>query len=114
CRNGTRLDRRSRAPTAPNQAPVTGATLMPSSPADWQLPPGVSRGLWDYLHDATLARTYDDSLADCALLAVDRLFVERHCARAGRLIDLGCGTGRLLLPFARHGYWVLGVDLSAE
>ena len=26
------------------------------SPADWQLPPGVSHGLWDYLHDAALAR----------------------------------------------------------
>jgi SAM-dependent methyltransferase len=45
---------------------------------------------------------------------VDHLFVERHCARPGRLIDLGCGTGRLLLPLARRGYWVLGVDLSAE
>src|SRR5262249_50603533 len=53
-------------------------------------------------------------LADCPLLTVDREFAERHFDRPGRLIDLGCGTGRLLLPFARRGYWVLGVDLSAE
>jgi SAM-dependent methyltransferase len=84
------------------------------SPADWQLPPGVSRGLWSYLHDEALARRYDAELADCALLQVDRLFCERHFDRPGRLLDLGCGTGRLLLPFARRGHWLLGVDLSAE
>src|SRR5260370_23488379 len=84
------------------------------SAADWQLPPGVTRGLWSYLQDEDLARRYDAELAECALLTVDRLFAERHFDRPGRLIDLGCGTGRLLLPFARRGYWVLGVDLSAE
>jgi SAM-dependent methyltransferase len=87
---------------------------MSLPPADWQLPPGVSRGLWHYLHDDGLARRYDGELVDCALLEVDRRFAERHFERPGRLIDLGCGTGRLLLPFARRGWWVLGVDLSAE
>jgi len=29
------------------------------------------------------------------------------------VLDLGCGTGRLLLAYARRGYWTLGVDLSA-
>ena len=84
------------------------------SPADWQLPAGVSRGLWSYLHDEALARRYDAELADCALLSVDRLFAERHFDRPGRLLDLGCGTGRLLLPFAGRGDWVVGVDLSEE
>jgi SAM-dependent methyltransferase len=83
-------------------------------PADWQLPPGVTRGVWDYAHDAALARDYDASLAGSPLLKADLLFSERHFARPGRLIDLGCGTGRLLVPFARRGYWVLGVDLSEE
>src|SRR5690349_19797151 len=86
--------------------------LLP--PADWQLPPGVNRGLWDYLHDPAIARAYDDRLADCPLLRIDVGFTERHFDRPGALIDLGCGTGRLLLPFARRGYWVLGVDLSDE
>jgi SAM-dependent methyltransferase len=83
-------------------------------PADWQLPPGVNRGLWDYLHDPAIARNYDDRLADCSLLQVDLRFAECHFDRPGALLDLGCGTGRLLLPFARRGYWVLGVDLSEE
>jgi SAM-dependent methyltransferase len=84
------------------------------SPADWQLPSGVTRGLWDYLHDAALARNYDAALAGSPLLAADRRFAEEHFPTPGRLIDLGCGTGRLLVPFASRGFSVLGVDLSAE
>ena len=83
-------------------------------PADWQLPPGVNRGLWDYVHDAGVARGYDAGLAGTPLFDADRRFVERHCPRPGRLIDLGCGTGRLLPSLVRRGYWTLGVDLSAE
>jgi SAM-dependent methyltransferase len=83
-------------------------------PADWQLPPGVTRGLWDYLHDPAVARNYDADLAGSTLFAADEAFARRHFDRPGRLLDLGCGTGRLLVPFARRGYWVLGVDLSEE
>jgi SAM-dependent methyltransferase len=81
---------------------------------DWQLPPGVTRGLWDYIHDPAIARHYDERLADSPIPAADLAFAERHFPRPGRLVDLGCGTGRLLVPFARRGYWVLGVDLSEE
>ncbi|HEV3119282.1 MAG TPA: class I SAM-dependent methyltransferase [Gemmataceae bacterium] len=87
---------------------------MASSPPDWRLPPGVTRGLWDYLHDADLARGYDASLAGSSLVRADVRFAEGHFDRPGRLIDLGCGTGRLALAFARRGYWVVGVDLSEE
>jgi SAM-dependent methyltransferase len=84
------------------------------SPADWQLPPGVTRGLWDYLHDAELARDYDARLAGTPLLDLDLRFAAEHFLKPGRLLDLGCGTGRLLLPFATRGFHTLGVDLSAE
>src|SRR5438132_2901552 len=87
---------------------------MAMSPPDWQLPPGVTRGLWDYLHDADLARNYDAGLTSSPLTQADLTFTEKHFDRPGRLIDLGCGTGRLLIPFAQRGYWVLGVDLSEE
>jgi SAM-dependent methyltransferase len=87
---------------------------MRPSQADWQLPRGVDRGLWDYVHDAALARGYDQGLLGSHLLTADLLFAERHFACPGRLVDLGCGTGRLLIPFARRGCWVVGVDLSGE
>jgi ubiquinone/menaquinone biosynthesis C-methylase UbiE len=83
-------------------------------PPDWRLPPGVSRDLWDYLHDRDLARGYDARLAGTPLLEQDLRFAAQHFPTPGRLIDLGCGTGRLLVPFGQRGYSVVGVDLSAE
>src|SRR5262249_41210758 len=86
-----------------------------SSPADWQLPDGVNRGLWDYLYDPGVAGGYDASLVESLLFTLDESFVRQHCSTPGRLIDLGCGTGRLLLALAAgRGYSVLGVDLSPE
>ena len=34
--------------------------------------------------------------------------------RRGRVLELGCGTGRLLFPLAREARRVCGIDLSAE
>src|SRR5262245_18904853 len=83
--------------------------VMCPSPADWRLPPGVNRGLWDYLHDPQIARGYDASLEHTPLFRADLLFCRRHFARPGRLIDLGCGTGRLAVAFAQRGDKVLAV-----
>jgi ubiquinone/menaquinone biosynthesis C-methylase UbiE len=88
--------------------------MMEPRRADWELPPGVDRGLWDYVSDAGVARTYDTALSGSSLFAVDVPFVERHCPVNGRMIDLGCGTGRLLVSLAKRGTWVLGVDLSSK
>ncbi len=87
---------------------------MRPAPPDWQLPPGVNRGLWDYLHDPGVARGYDAGLAGSSLFHLDLSFFDEHARSPGRLLDLGCGTGRLLLHAARRGHWCLGVDLSAE
>src|SRR5262245_43950583 len=82
--------------------------------ASWQLPEGIDQGLWHYVTDPGVADAYDEALAGTTLLAADLRFCERFLTGPGRLIDLGCGTGRLLIPFARLGRWVLGVDLSEE
>jgi SAM-dependent methyltransferase len=87
---------------------------MNQSPADWQLPPGVTRATWDYVHSPCIAHDYDTGLAGSALVAADLAFARQHFVCPGRLIDLGCGTGRLLLDFAARGFSVLGVDLSEE
>src|ERR1017187_10143241 len=83
-------------------------------PADWQLPTGVSRGLWDSCHDPAVARAYDAALEGTPLLSIDQQFVLEHCKSAGTIIDLGCGTGRLAITLAQHGYAPVGVDLSPE
>ena len=79
---------------------------------DWQLPPGTDRGLWDYVSSERVAREYDAALAGTPLLEIDLRFADRHFPTPGRLVDLGCGTGRLLVHFARRGFSCVGVDLS--
>src|SRR3954454_14234764 len=101
-----------RRPTSQTASRSSRSPMPP--PADWQLPPGVSRQVWDYLHDSTLARRYDESLAGTPLLELDQRFVARHCPTPGRLLDLGCGTGRVAIPLAGRGHRVTAVDLSAE
>ncbi len=81
---------------------------------DWQLPPGVDRGLWDYLHSGEMVRGYDDQMAASALARADVAFCENTFPTPGRLLDLGCGTGRLCVHFAARGYECVGVDLSDE
>ena len=43
----------------------------------------------------------------------DVLMIEQFAARCDSpILELGCGTGRLLVPLARKGYDVTGVDVS--
>jgi len=42
-------------------------------------------------------------------------FILAMAAEAGgAVLELGCGTGRVLLPLARAGYTAVGIDLSAQ
>lgn len=91
-----------------------GSSMTDRGIPDWKLPRGVSREVWQCAQSEHAARGYDASLAHSALHRADQQFAERHLVVSGRLIDFGCGTGRLLIPFAQRGAWVLGVDLSAE
>jgi SAM-dependent methyltransferase len=81
---------------------------------DWQLPPGVDRGLWDYLNSSEMVAGYDVQLASSPLAAADVRYCKEWFPTPGRLLDLGCGTGRLAVHFARMGYDCVGVDLSEE
>lgn len=66
----------------------------------------------DYWDDAAVAWEYDADHRETNLFATDLAFLERHFRVPGRLIDLGCGTGRAVISFARRGFDVVGVDRS--
>jgi SAM-dependent methyltransferase len=76
------------------------------------LPRGIPRGVWDYAHDAEIARDYDADLADHPLFDFDEQILSQHLKNPGRVVDFGCGTGRAVIPLARRGFNVVAVDLS--
>lgn len=62
---------------------------------------------------STTARFYDQVYADVAPSDLEfYLELARDCG--GPVLELGCGTGRVVLPLARAGFRVTGVDSSAE
>lgn len=82
------------------------------SPPAWQLPDGVTRGLWDYAHAPHIATDYDEYFAENTLFEHDEAVLRRHFTTPGLVADLGCGTGRALLPLVRAGHRGLAIDLS--
>ncbi|USS93838.1 class I SAM-dependent methyltransferase [Fructilactobacillus ixorae] len=58
--------------------------------------------------------TFYDQLFDNELYPKWADYVRRWVQPPARVLDLACGTGRLLVLLAQAGYQVTGVDLSAE
>src|SRR5438874_1021511 len=46
-------------------------------------------------------------------IAAERFYREESSATGGRVLELGCGSGRLTVPIAQHGIDIAGADLSA-
>jgi len=82
----------------------------------WQLPPGISRGTWDYLHSPSIAEDYDSYFRDHPLLKLDIEVVRRVLHSEPQepftIADFGCGTARMARAFTPLGYRMLNVDLS--
>lgn len=69
----------------------------------------------EYLTSKEVAEKCDERYADSdeTLFKLDTAFIEEHLPEGcHRLIDLGCGTGRQLVHFARKGIFVWGVDVN--
>ncbi|MBT5169940.1 MAG: class I SAM-dependent methyltransferase, partial [Opitutales bacterium] len=66
-----------------------------------------------YIYDGLEAASYDlvDELSDFDDYAFYRLLIESN---PGPVLDLGCGTGRILTPLAGEGMDVVGIDASEE
>ncbi len=97
----------------PSSFVIHPSSLPPTRPS-WQLPPGVTRGLWDYAHAEHIARDYDEYFAYNRLFDFDEDILRRHFTRPGVVVDLGCGTGRALIPLVRSGHCGVAIDLSLE
>lgn len=71
-----------------------------------------SEGIYDTVQDFGVL--YDEVPAYAARPDVEFYLAEaaRHAPPSGTVLDLGCGTGRLLIPLARAGHLVTGVDRS--
>jgi SAM-dependent methyltransferase len=76
------------------------------------LPEGVPRGVWEYAHREHIAGDYDEEFATNTLFDFDENVLARSFPTPGVFVDLGCGTGRALLPIARRGFRAIAVDLS--
>jgi len=68
----------------------------------------------DYEYRGLLAKNWDLFRGDTSGWE-DRVFFHELILQHGQpALDVGCGTGRLLLDFLAHGLYVDGVDISPE
>lgn len=72
----------------------------------------ITPALKDYLAAPHIAEDYDRYFQYNELFKFDTQVLDRWFHEPGRLLDLGCGTGRHLIHFAARGFEVTGVDLS--
>src|SRR5215813_8988647 len=66
-----------------------------------------------YYDDNFVADLYDHVTAYRERRDVD-FFVEEARLSGGPVLEIGCGTGRVLIPTARAGIEVVGLDLSEQ
>ena len=85
----------------------------------WQIPPGLTIGNFDYTNSSSIAADYDQFLSGSKISQIDREIFGRYLPSPesgppqGPLVaDFGCGNGRSLLPLLAEGYRGMGIDLS--
>jgi cyclopropane fatty-acyl-phospholipid synthase-like methyltransferase len=71
----------------------------------------VTTGNYDAIEEIGLL--YDNVPVYSARRDVD-FYVEEAIAHGGKVLEVGCGTGRILIPAARQGAEVTGLDRSAR
>ncbi len=67
----------------------------------------------NYDEYAFIADLYDDVVPYRNRSDVD-FFVDAARASGGPVLEVGCGTGRVLIPTARAGFDIVGLDLSSS
>jgi len=63
----------------------------------------------------SIARFYDEEVKGLLLVKNDVSFYQDYARECGgEVLELACGTGRVLIPLARHGITVTGIDASGN
>lgn len=60
------------------------------------------------------AELYDNRFARTMPLQWEISVLKSHLNARGKTLDVGCGTGRLLLPLEQEGFGLIGVDIDKE
>jgi ubiquinone/menaquinone biosynthesis C-methylase UbiE len=81
---------------------------------DWKMPVGISQQLWTYVQSPSVAADYDQDLGESPLFQNDLGLARQFLGNQGTILDLGCGTGRLVTAFQQTAANVVGIDLSWE
>ncbi len=69
--------------------------------------------LYDALFpDARESDSYGDELRRQRIVASERFYLDEAKRAGGRVLELGCGSGRLTIPIAQRGIEIIGADLS--
>lgn len=74
----------------------------------------AEKNTWEAFFDAHAPVYEDNAFTKNTVLEVDFLLEEFALQPGGRILDVGCGTGRHAIELAKRGYAVTGIDLSAE
>lgn len=67
---------------------------------------------WQYVNSSAVAAEYDATYANTPLFEFDTAVIAEAAQGAQSILDLGCGTGRHVIAFAKRGMKAVGVDLS--
>jgi SAM-dependent methyltransferase len=67
-----------------------------------------------YVNERGIAGGYDRYFSDSSLFAFDSELLDEWLVVPGRVLDLGCGTGRHVCRLGARGFCVVGVDLSVH
>lgn len=73
----------------------------------------TEKSTWETFFDAHAPIYGDNAFTKNTVQEVDFLLEELSLRPGGSILDVGCGTGRHAIEFAKRGYAVTGIDLSS-
>ncbi len=85
--------------------------MLPNNDFDNPRDP-IPQSTWQYVNNRHVALDYDRYFEGIGLFHFDTHVLDDCLPNPGSLLDLGCGSGRHVLHFARRGFQVTGLDLS--